>query len=312
MSLTYQLETASGIPGSGPALLLVLGVTPWLARGVPERLRALALAGIITAVVQLTLAFTTPNRLEVGDIWAKSGRYAYLTIVFLLPAIALCLGLLVRAMLEYRVVAAGFAALLLAVYTVNSVGLERQYYLGERVFAQYWPQRMVSIVDAVDDGQKILTTKPANFLDKGMDPHLVVKPRIRDALPKVTPTAKGRLDAEVNYFVGVGPHTFGLFNPGRITPVFGFPPTIKQGPGCQGLHSDFDRPAVALQSVQGVELGVTSKSTEVTTQIVRHGRKSAVRVWKVKPGEVHIATSAKDATFVVGFNHGGDYIICKK
>ncbi|MET1005912.1 MAG: hypothetical protein ABWX96_10200 [Propionibacteriaceae bacterium] len=310
-SLTYALETAAGIPGSGPVLLLVLGVTPWVARGAPDRLRQLALAGMTTAVLQLALAFSTPNRLLVGETWVKSGRYAYLTIVFLVPAIALFLGLVLPALRQYKVAAAGFAALLLAVYTVNALDLEHQYYVGQRPMAEYWPARMSAIVEAVDDGQKVLTVDPVNWLDKGMDPNLVTKAQIRDTLPSVAPTVKARLDAEINYFVAVGPKTLGLFNPTRMTSAFGFPPDMPQAEGCHTVTSTFERPALELESSEGVEIGVESDSTEITTQIVRDGVKSVVRTWSVKPGEVHIATSAKDATLVVGFNRPGDYLICK-
>jgi hypothetical protein len=273
----------------------------------------MAIAGTGAAILQLALAFATPNRLEVADIWVKSGRYAYLTVVFLLPAIALCLTLVVRSMRSRRVAAVALAVLLLGTYTVNALGLERQYYLGERVFAEYWPARMAAIVEADEEGQKILTTRPANFIDKGMDPRLVLRPEIRDTLPPVTVTPKARLDAEINYFVAVGEgdETFDLFNPGRISSVFGFPRKMKQQKGCHAEYSDFERPAVALESEDGVEIGVTSDSTEITTQIVRDGRKSEVRTWEVEPGQVHVATSAKDASLVVGFNKGGNYLICK-
>lgn len=310
-SLTYALETAAGIPGSGPVFLLVLGVTPWVARGVPDKLRHLALAGMATAVLQLALAFATPNRLAVGEVWVKSGRYAYLTIIFLVPAIALCLGLLVPALRWHKLAAAGFAALLLAVYTMNAVDLEHRYYQDQKPMAVYWPARFAAIVEAVDDGERLLTVTPLNWLDKGMDPNLVPKPQIRDTLPPVKPTAKARLDAEINYFVAVEKKTMGLFNPGRMTSAFGFSSPMPQRAGCHAVTSTFERPAVELESDQGVEIGVVSDSTEITTQIVRDGHKSAVRVWPVEPGQVHIATTAKDATFVVGFNRPGDYLICK-
>jgi hypothetical protein len=96
-----------------------------------------------------------------------------------------------------------------------------------------------------------------------------------------------------------------------MTAVFGFASPMEQTLGCHAAHSDFGRPALELESTDGVEIGVASPSTEVTTQLVRDGVKSAVRTWEVDKGQVHVATSAKDATLVVGFNKPGDYIICK-
>lgn len=309
--LTHALGATAGIPGAGAVLLFGLVAVAYAGTGVPATLRDLALAGIAAAVLQLTLAASTPSRLDLLDVWAVLGRYAYLTMVLLTPVIAVAVRLLLRRLTAPTWVKVVFGAGILVMVAVNGLKLEHEYYLAHRAEAKYWPARLVGVVESVDDGERILTKKPANWYDKGLDPYLVITPQIRRALPQRTATARGRLDAERNYFVGVGAKTYGLFNPARMTLPFGWGTPVKPGGGCAPYTATAQTPVLELETDQGNEIGVFSDSTRVTTQLVRGKLKSPPRTWKVKKGTVHIASSAKKATLVVTFNTDGDYLICK-
>ncbi len=309
--LTHAMQATSGIAGAGAVLLLALVAAAGMSREVPRPLRDLALAGIAAAVLQLTLAASTPSRLDLRETWALLGRYVYLTMVLFAPAVAIGTTVLVRRVRAPRWFVAVGGATVLAMVAANGVHQERDYYLAHRAEARYWPARMQGILEADDQGQKILTLKPADWFDKGVDPRLVVTPQIRAALPADQATPKGRLDAERNFYTGVGARTYGLFNPATVDLVYGWNSPIRPGEGCASYTTNVSTPLLELQTDQGNEIGVFSESTSVTTQLVRDGVKGAQRVWRVKPGTVHIASSAKDATLVVTFDKGGDYLICK-
>jgi hypothetical protein len=309
--LTHALGATSGIPGAGAALLLGLVAVAVAATRIPRTLRDLALAGIAAAALQLTLAASTPSRLDLLDTWAVLGRYAYLTMVMLAPVIAVAVTLLLRRVTSPPWVTAVVGGAILAMVAVNGLHLEHEYYASHREEAKYWPDRLLGIVESVDDGERILTTTPANWFDKGVDPRLVVTPQIRKALPQREATANGRLDAEHNYFVGVREETYGLFNPARMKLPFGWGTPVSYGKGCGTYEATATTPVLELQTDLGNEIGVFSDSTQITTQLVRGEDESPPRTWKVRKGTVHIASSARGAKLVVTFNSDGDYLICK-
>jgi hypothetical protein len=322
--LTHALTTTAGIPGSGAVILLGLVALLVMVRttgqenarpsgegiAVPSMLRDLAVAGLAAALLQLTLAAATPNRLEVREQWAVLGRYAYLTVVLLTPLVAIGMTVLLRHLTAPRWLVATVGAGLMVMYAANAVSLERVYHDAHRGDARAWPERLTGIVDAVDDGQEILTTTPGNWLDRGVDPEIVITPTIRKALPPGRSTPEGRLDAEINHFVGVGPKTYGLFDAASVDYVFGWGPESERENGCETRFATAETPVLELDTGDGNEIGVFSNSTRVTTKLERDGEESKERTWKVKPGTVHIATSAKDATLVATFNKGGDYLVC--
>lgn len=309
--LTHAVGATAGIPGAGAVLLIALVALAFTVPNVPPDLRNLALAGIAAAVLQLTLSASTPSRLDLREEWAVLGRYAYLTMVMFAPVLAIAVTLVLRHITSPRWVTALVGGGLMVMIAANAVHLEREYYVAHRADAKSWPDRLLGIVESVDDGERILTTTPANWFDKGVDPRLVVTPEIRRALPEREASDRGRLDAEHNYFVGVGAKTYGLFNPATMTLPFGWGTPVVPGEGCGTYEATAATPVLELETDEGNEIGVFSESTEITTQLVRGDEESPPRTWKVKPGTVHIASSAKDATLIVTFNVDGDYLICK-
>ena len=69
-------------------------------------------------------------------------------------------------------------------------------------------------------------------------------------------------------------------------------------------------PLVEVTTGRGTEIGITSDSTVMSTQLVRDGVESTPRTWGVAPGAVYVATTAKDAVLRVSMNGSGGFAIC--
>ena len=85
----------------------------------------------------------------------------------------------------------------------------------------------------------------------------------------------------------------------------------RDGPGCHALTVEGSGPPiVTVRTGDGTEVGITSSSTVVTTQLVRDGVVSATRTWGVTPGPVYVASTARDAALRIAFNGSGDVAVC--
>ena len=91
----------------------------------------------------------------------------------------------------------------------------------------------------------------------------------------------------------------------------GLQPSTHLGPGCRALLTDGTGPAtIDVHSRVGTEIGITSNSTVVTTQLFRAFVPSTQRTWFVAPGAVYVSTSARDATVRVVLNGTGPISVC--
>jgi hypothetical protein len=118
MVITSALENTSAIPGTGGVLLLVLVAGTLVARDTPRPLRDLALAGIGASLFQTFLtALVRPGI-------SSTGRYTYLAVIFLLPALAVCLGALARRTPEPRWLVGLLGGVLVLGVAANGVYLE--------------------------------------------------------------------------------------------------------------------------------------------------------------------------------------------
>lgn len=307
--LSDAIEKATVLPGSGALLLVALLAAPFLPSRAPLRLRRLATAGVAAGLLQLTMIAVTRSGL--GFEYAGSGRYAYLTLVFLAPAAAVLLVVVTGLVAMPRPVGVVVVAVLVGSYTLAGIEAERAYAEGARTVTGPWEERLLGIVTAVDDGERILARDAGTLLDDWIRPDLVVRPEIRRALPKRSGTAQGRLDAEGMFMVGVGRKGHGLFRPTSLSLVQGWTEHGRLSPrGCRTIEAAWSTPVLELDLPDGAELGVTGPATAVTTEVRRAGRSSGVRNWKVTPGSFFIASTAREAVLRVGFDAPGRYLVC--
>lgn len=311
--VTGSLGSLLGIPGTGVVLLatlLVVLVWPVIEAGA---LRQLALAGMVGAVTQLGLSsFAT---LTAGPDSARVGRYEYLVLVLL--AAALTLGLeTVQGLSEQGHSGTGLrealpvvAVLLLAASTLQGVsGERRQEDLGA-ANARLYRTWVYGSVMAADAGEKQLTLDAGTGFNGGPF-ELFAQPQLRNNLPDGPATPETRLNAESEYFVsvsGTDPHRFQHTN----ISVKGLQPSTRLGPGCHALTTDGTGPAtIDVRGRRGTEIGISSNSTVVTSQLFRRFVPSTQRAWGVAPGQVYVATSARWATLRVVLNGSGAVSVC--
>ncbi|MDF1603142.1 hypothetical protein [Nocardioides sp. YIM 152315] len=309
--LSHALGTMSGVPETGGVLLVLLIVLPLVARGAPETMRILAAAGVVGALFQM-LAATT--RVSAGLDWATSGRYAYLTIIMLVPSLALCLTLLARALVVAWWIPAIIVTITLIFYTLNAATLMRIYDEDQTPFRTPWKDRIAGLVAAADADEAVLTDQ----LDPGLNPYLraslLLTPEGRAAVVGKA-TEQGRIDAESLSMVSVGPQTAWLGAPSTVRLALGFEGTIHAEPGCHRYSAPAGgTPALELDTgPNGNEIIVYSPSTKVRTQLVRAEAESVPREWTVEPGSpVHVASSARNAMMRITFDQTGSYTICRQ
>ncbi|GAA1770041.1 hypothetical protein GCM10009795_015220 [Nocardioides hankookensis] len=308
--LTSAFGQATAIPNAGALLLLgVVGTTVFAPR-IPLQLRNFAIAGIVAAVLHMTL--TGVARIGFGIETASSSRYLYLVLVLAAPAIAGCLIAVAGLPLQVPPLVAVLAVgALLVAYTVTAIFQQQDFTGRQGGYGGVWKHWVAGTLAATAEGEKILTPGPADPLAGGSDFRLLQSPRFEDAVPMSARTAQARLDAESEFFVGVGPDTYDLFQPADITFTGGFVGDFKPGATCNTYPAVAFAPSLELAlGEKGNEIGVRSDSTEVTTQVRRDGVLGRKRIWEVEPGDIHIASTAKDADLLVTFNHGGDFTLC--
>lgn len=306
---TGALESASGIPGSGAVLLGLLLLAPLVARRLPPEACHLAWAGQVGALTQLTLSAIGGGTQEYPPV--TESRYSYIVLVLLTPSLALVLVALRDASRRLRPGVLPVVVGVLAVaYFVNAMYLQR---IQANAFVSVSSQLRDSVEGAVvasKAGEKVLTARPSGFSER-MNVRLMMAPRVASTLPKEKVDTQGRLDAESEFFVGVGPDTFGLFAP-EIAASVSFSEPLAPGESCQTYTTVTDHPDIAVDTGDGVEISVSGPATKATTRLERGPDVSTSRSWSVKPGiPIHYASTARDARLVVSFDVGGEFVICK-
>jgi hypothetical protein len=142
---------------------------------------------------------------------------------------------------------------------------------------------------------------------------LFARPELRRALPAGPVGPQARLDTESEYFVSVGETDPGLFTPTRITDLHGLTGPAARRPGCYSFSTDgTSQPVLEVTTGAGTEVGITSDSTLVATQVVRDGVGSRPRTWGVPPGPVYVATTARGATLRISLNGSGTVAVCHR
>jgi len=313
--LTGSMGAIFGIPEWGGAILIALIVTALVARGVPDALQQYAWAAILAAFTQMTLAGFAA--LSFGVDASLVSRYKYISFVLLAPSIAIALTVVANAVRANqgqgrRAVPWVIAGALLLAYTGN--GLLRERYEANYVdSASSVPEAWaLGTKAAVEAGEQILTHTPTGPFNGDIDIRLLATPVILDSLPDGTATGKDRLEAEAQFFVGVGADDYGLASPVQLVSR-SFSQPLVGGSGCSTHTANTFTPEITFETGKGTEIAVTSASNRIVTFLSRDGEESEPREWPVEADKpVYIAVSAQDAELTVEFDLGGDYLICKQ
>lgn len=308
--LTKVFGAAVGVPGIGPVVFAALLLNLVTDREGSPALRTLAWSGLAGATSQLVIEGV--GRLNVGHIDSSPARYAYFSLVLLSPALALGVARLMRATIEPRWLPIAGITLALVGYGVHGVNQVRDFSTGYSVGSKAWLGRFHGMIASADADQRQITATYDDFVNAGLTQDLIARPEVRALLPAGEASMDDRMYAETLFNVGVSTQTYHLFNPAFIDLAFGWNREIKKAPGCASYVATTDNPMLQIATLDGVEIGITSDATEVTTRLLRDDVTAGGRIWQVPAGSIHVASTAKDALLQVSFNAPGEYIICKQ
>lgn len=306
--LTLTLDNGTGLPGIGPVLVVLVVACLLTARNVPTGLVALGAAGLVAALVQLSL--TAYGRYNDGAELLGSAVYSYITIVLLAPALALTAQVAVTAIRRPAWVTGVVVAVLATAYGAHSLTELRTWHTNISLVSGGNDDLMLGIATAADAGETPLDRNHPDALSPYLLPRYVLAPQIRAALPDRPATPQSRLTAESTFFVGVGEEGYDLTLADDVT-VTGLEPAGNGTGSCRSYTASAGAPVVAFATAAGAEVAVTSDSAKLTTTLSRGDLTGPTREWSVTPGvATHVATSASDARLTVTFSAAGSYTVC--
>ena len=224
----------------------------------------------------------------IGDAAARVGRYEYLVLVLLAAAVALGIEAVVSAVrtrpgATWAVPVA--AAVVLAVVVGHGLTLERRQASFGAASARLYKTWVYGGLQAADAGERQLVVDSSTGFNGGRF-ELFAQPELRRALPAKPASPQDRLDTESEYFAEVGATHPALFSPTRITRTDALSAHLRVKPGCYSLTTDGTaQPTLEIATGSGTEIGITSGSTLVTTQVVRT-RPVPPRSWVSRPDPV--------------------------
>lgn len=311
IGLPGALERAVGVPNSGVLILMVvIGAVAFGSQ--PSPLRRAAAVGLVTAGSQMTLSAI--GAIVMGPETALTGRYTYLSMAFLLPAVA---ATLTEAWTRLRVAKAGrwvapFAvAVVLVPVTANAVARQLDQADGRRLFSGVYYDWVQGAIAGVEADERILTTTPDEGFNGNVDIAVLTSDRLLPRLKVADVSSMTRLNAENRFMVYVGAQDQDLFSP-AFTATSGFTTAAPTGPGCNPLTAMLlqDQLVKIVTGAEGNQFGMTSASTKITTRLRRGDMVSNPTTWDVEDGPVFVASTAKDAVLEVLFDADGDYTFC--
>ncbi len=298
------LSGALHLPGAGGLVFVAIVVHLCVWQSGPAALRRWSLAGLAGGLSQLLLATLT-------RITDPQGRYSYVFMVFLAPAMAYGLTHLAWACAAARPLGLLLGLVSSVALVTNGLLEIRSFQAQQRIFTDPWPGRIRGLVAGSDAGQKILNPRSTEWFSAGFDAELLVRPEIRGKLPSGMPTDEERVDAAGHFFVGVQGTTFGLFRPTAMTLIYFNDEPISDA-GCATYQASVETPVITLDiGLGGDEISVSSASTRITTFVRTAEHESDRAVWDVTAGEpVFVASTAAGTQLVMVFDKGGSYRVC--
>lgn len=301
------------VAGAGPGMLMLVLLGMVTARSARAPARVLAWSGVLAAVANAVLVSVANLHLNL-DL-ATRGRYQYVVLALLLPALCLAFSSAAAVVAPLLgpggVVRAGLVAVLLAMVVLQ--GLRGQYGHSQFLTAESERYRTLlrGTIAAVALDERMLTPEFPGSLLQAKDFVALAQPEARSSLPDWTTTPQERLDAESMFFVGVESESLNLGGPATMTSD-SFTRPLSRTVGCRTYEATSATPSFRLTSFVGAQVSVTSDSPRVGTRLVRDGETSATRTWEVEPGTpLFIGTTAQVAELEVSFDAGGDFEVCR-
>lgn len=280
--LTEPVSTTLGFAGVGAVVIVLLGV--WVGRRGQPFHGPWPIALGMAAGAPISLALTAVRRVQFGIDTASTSRYAYVTLVLLVPLAALATtALLRRAPLRGPLIVAGLGLLLLVGVSqiksnVDSVA-QREADQEGRVLATAQLARTTShflfpapVPIYIPD----LTIAKLHALDRDGD------------LPTVAPSTKDRLNALEYVQVLLGPdlHLGTAASPGAgAVSGSGVAIQAERGSDCLSLSPQSDRPSVRFALRSPVTLAITSeRSGQLLLELDGSGERGEVRTFTLDGG----------------------------
>jgi hypothetical protein len=309
-AFTSGLERVTGIPGSGGLLLVVLVAAPFVVRDITPQLRALACAGIVTAILHLTLQGV--GRVELGVAQADASRYAYLILALLAPAIAVTFTAVSRAVRAPRPVGAVMLSLLAVLYVVHGMAAQQTFREIRLATSPDLERLMSAIQTVVPAGGPVLTESPFPPYNQDVTVSVLDTPQARAMLSGEPASRQTVLDGESLVYVGVGTESFALAPAAGIETKPDLPPSEEGKGPCLSLVVPAGGVTLGFPSPPaGAEITVTSPATLVTTSLERDGLRSVETQHPIATGAtVVVAVRAPGARLHAAFDAAGNYSVC--
>jgi len=273
---------------------------------------AVAWAGLLGACAQAGLSALATAQLPAEAVLV--GRYQYVVLVLILPAVALTLDLVARLGASGRspaLLPSIFVTVVLASLVVG--GLRGQWKTHQFVAAEseLFREMFAGTFAATAAGETVLTRDLAGHYLRADDMATIAASGVGGELPDIYPTEQQRIEAESAFFVGVSLDPWNLPGPSDLRS--GSFDRKKFGRvGCVTATAQTFTPVLEMTSFEGAQISVRSDGGAVTGRLVRDGVSSQPRRWVLDAERpTYIATTAELATLELTFESGGQYVICR-
>lgn len=302
-----------GAPGLGLVVLACLLIVSLAARSAPPVLRTLAWSGIL--VVGAAFVLMGHSRGQYGPGFGAASRYVYFGAVLTLPSVACALEILSRHFERRRLEAAVALTAVIGLLVVNGTLAMDRYTVQRKADTLGLEQRLVAAVDLLDSGAPTLSASLDSRWSIDLHKDRIVDADIRAALPRISVTDQGLLDAAANLQVALVPEPIDapsptqaslmqISGPARLAPCSAAPAPDRMAPAGGWI----DVPA----SAEGGQVGLVAASGyEIQTILFRGGLQSDTNHFVVTPNTLsYVASVAPDALMRVLVPAGAVISLC--
>lgn len=308
--LTTSLEHAAGLTGIGAALALAVVLAPMMAVRATGAARNLAWAGLLGVLTQLILSGVT--RSFIGGWENGISRYAYLVLVFAMPAIGLLVDAVGRMGLPARPIGI-LGAILLLGYCVHGAALARAE-LGPRALVSHpEPATVAGFLAAYRSGEAVLSPGIDAFVNHAVSVELMDNPAMRRALGSQRPGPQDILAAESWYMTAAGEKNLPVPWAAEQPSYAGLSVAPTATARCDRVSGVAESPTITFPiAAGGSKLSITpTEQVILKTQLHRGPVSAPARDWPAASGPVQVGSTAAGATLSVVLPGAQSYIVCR-